>query len=101
MTLKVRPLDSKRSDRGAGYASVAQKLADYDELGALPPSLCMSQLDDGSGVEATLNRHCAEWHKSCRDAYNSTKLDRLRKRNHGEFSQINSVVQPGTHSTKL
>ena len=51
----------------------------FNELVALPTTLCLSQLDDGSRIETTLSKHCAKWHKSCRDTYNSTKLSRLRK----------------------
>jgi len=40
----------------------------FNELVALPTTLCLSQLDDGSGIETTLSKHCAKWHKSCRES---------------------------------
>lgn len=74
------PLDSKRTDLGAGYKSVAVSLYEFREIDALPLSLRFSDLDDGRGIEATLTSHKAKWHKSCHNLYNKTKLDRLRKR---------------------
>ena len=37
-------------------------------------------LDDGDGIEATLMRHHASWHKTCRLKFNQTKLERLGMR---------------------
>ena len=89
------PLESKRTDVGAGYASVAVSLLAFDELGGLPPSMSLSQLDDGCGIEATLSAHSAKWHKSCRDAYNTTKLNRLKKRKLGSATATGSeCIQP-------
>ena len=74
------PGDSKRSDRGAGYKSLSACLAVFQNLGALPSYICMSTLDEGEGVELTLNTRNAKWHKSCRDKFNNTKLNRALKR---------------------
>ena len=38
------------------------------------------QLDDGNGIARTLDGYCALWHKSCRDSFNKTKLNRALKR---------------------
>lgn len=39
---------------------------------------------DGSGVENTLLKNKASWHKSCKDKVNSTKLKRAQKRREQE-----------------
>jgi hypothetical protein len=74
------PNDSKRPDKGAGYKSLAASLQDFNNLGELPATLQLSKLDEGCGIEATLSAHCAKWHKSCRNVYNKTMLDRALKR---------------------
>jgi len=74
------PNDTKRSDKGAGYKSVASSLLQFSELGDLPTPVRLSRLDEGNGIEATLSTHNAKWHKSCRNMYNKTKLDRAIQR---------------------
>ena len=50
------------------------------KIGCLPPSINLSKLDDGSGIDETLKRYEAKRHDSCRLQYNSTKLKRAEKR---------------------
>jgi len=40
-------------------------------------------LDDGNEIDRTLASHCAIWHKSCRDSFNKTKLNRILKAEEG------------------
>ena len=91
------PLDSKRTDVGAGYVSVATSLPQFKELNAFPPSIRVSDLDDGQGIEAALISHRAKWHKTCRNMYNNTKLDRLRKRKHDDCSRM---IEAATESER-
>ena len=42
--------------------------------------LDVDHLDEGDGIEQTLTKHEAKWHKSCRLVFNTTKLERARKR---------------------
>ena len=75
------PVESKRSiNQGAGYKTVADLLMKFSQIGCLPPSINISRLDDGEGIAATLYRHKAKWHDSCRLMYNQTKLRRAVKR---------------------
>lgn len=74
------PANSKRTDRGAGYKSLAEHLLLFSELGITPFAISLEQLNDGSGIENTLLNNKASWHKSCRDKVNSTKLKRAQKR---------------------
>jgi len=59
---------------------LAHLLICFNELGELPESVRFSALDDCAGIEATLIAHNAKWHKSCRDNFNTTKLQRAEKR---------------------
>ena len=54
----------------------------YNYGGVLPDSLRLriERLKDGSGIETTLINHKARWHKSCRDNYNNTKINRVKRR---------------------
>ena len=79
----VCPADSKRKDIGAGYLTAVIDLTNfYNYDGVLPDSLRLriERLKDGSGIETTLLNHKASWHKSCRDNYNNTKINRVKRR---------------------
>jgi len=46
------PVESKRSiDQGAGYKTVADLLMKFSQIGCLPPSINISRLDDGAGID--------------------------------------------------
>lgn len=75
-----RPAESKHATKGAGYKTIAELLVGFDRIGCLPTSINPSRLDDGNGIEETLQRHKAKWHDSCRLLYNRTKLQRAEKR---------------------
>ena len=64
--------ESKRGTQGAGYKNLADLLQGFHMAGELPKSLDLSRLDDGGGIEATLNEHKAKWHELCRLLYNRT-----------------------------
>ena len=46
----------------------------------MPIDVDIKQFDDGYGIEATLMKHCAGWHKTYRLKFNQTKLERLQKK---------------------
>ena len=46
----------------------------------LTKTIDLSRLDDGEGIEATLQQHKAKWHNYCRLQYNKTKLQHAEKR---------------------
>ncbi|KAG0715277.1 hypothetical protein GWK47_001346 [Chionoecetes opilio] len=74
------PAESTHATQGAGYKTIAELLVGIDRIGCLPTSINLSRLDDGNGIEETLQRHKAKWHDSCRLLYNRTKLQRAEKR---------------------
>jgi hypothetical protein len=71
------PANFKGSNSAIGYKTLITDLQGFKELDSLPPSICVSWLDEGSHFEKTMNKYSAKWHKSCRGKYNKTKLQRL------------------------
>ena len=65
--------------QGVGYKSLADDICEFEKLGKIPMKLDISRLNDGSGIESTLRKNKASWHKSCRANFNKTKLSRLEK----------------------
>lgn len=61
-----------------GYSSLERDLNDFVQLNAVPSGIKVSELDDGSGIAATLQSHAAVYHKSCRSACNSYRVKRAR-----------------------
>lgn len=80
------PENSKRKDKGVGYKTVAEKISEFHELGALPPHIQIERLNNGEGICATLQQNSAKWHNSCRLKFNETELKRARKRKRPESS---------------
>ena len=75
------PAESKRqSDVGAGYKTLAANIAKCSDLDCVPVEIDLSRLDEGDGLENTFIKCKAQWHKSCYDKFNSTKLKRAEKR---------------------
>ena len=91
------PVNLKRTDISAGYEYVTDNLSRFNELGALPISLNMEQLEDGSGLEATLVNRQAVWHKSCRNKISTLNLERARKRKRDEAHK-NSPIKTRSSS---
>ena len=50
------------------------------EIGELPIQASLSSLDEGNGIEETLKRPEAKWHKSCFNKCSTLKLQRAQKR---------------------
>ena len=74
------PANSKRNDSGAGYLTIERDLTSFHEAGELHLAVDWENLDEGNGISQTFENHRATWHKSCRDKFNKTKVDRLLKR---------------------
>ena len=76
----TRPSQSKRTDVGSGYSSLAENLIRFNELKELPCTLQLHRLDEGHGIEAAMVANSAGYHETCRLKYNRTKLQRAEKR---------------------
>ena len=74
------PGQSKRGTVGAGYKTISDILVGFNDIGCLPKTIQLSRLDDGDGIEVTLQNHMAKWHDSCRLKFNKTQLQRAQKR---------------------
>ena len=62
--------------KGTSYQSFATNLLKFKELGKVPLNVVPEQLDDGSGIEETLQTNKAMWHKTCRNMFSDLRLDR-------------------------
>ena len=91
----VCPLNSTRKNYGLGYKSLADNLQQFCEIGELPIQASMSSLDEGNGIEETLKRHEANWHKSCFNKCSTLKLQRAQKRKL-EDSSVEGSEAPST-----
>ncbi len=64
----------------------------------MPINVDITQLNDGDGMEATLMRHHASWHKTCRLKFSQMKLERLGKKSR-EVGTSSSVHTRSKQST--
>ena len=94
------PALSKRKDNGAGYRTLIEDLCEFEKLGQLPLQFSLERLGDGAGAVETLCTNTACWHKSCRDQYNKTKLQRAKKRKCSEVGEDNNAKN-GKKTTQL
>src|SRR6218665_2176239 len=91
----VCPVESKLRKTGDGYLTLESDLLGFESVNSLPSTVNLNLLNDGSGIGNTLRENRGRWHKSCRDALNSTKLERARKRKLEEITDAteNNTVQ--------
>ena len=89
----VCPADSKKEDLGAGYISLANDVTAFDNAECLAKTLSMSWINDGDGVEATLEYHRVKFHKSCRLQYSKSRLERVTKRKNTEAESSTACVE--------
>ena len=75
---------------GVGYASLTEDLVQFKGLRHMPMELNVNRLDGGDGIEATLRRHSAQWHKKCRLKYK--KNPHLPSRAEQKQLQDNNLV---------
>ena len=84
---------------GIGYKSIADHLTSFNELGHMPMNVDIEQLNDGDGIEATLMRHQAGWHKACRLKFSQLKLDRLQEKSDEGIDTPSSVHTRSNQNT--
>ncbi len=63
-----------------GYHTLAEGIAALHRIDSLPLGINITRLDDGAGIEETLVRHKAKWHKNCYGMFSRTKVERVQKR---------------------
>ena len=76
------PANTRRNDisLGSGYKFLAENIFAFCSLGCPPLPIYTSKINEGDGIEATLKRNAAKWHKNCRNKFNTLKLERAAKR---------------------
>ena len=76
----VCPLNSTRKTTARGTKVWQTIYSNLREIGELPIQASLSSLDEGNGIEETLKRPEAKWHKSCFNKCSTLKLQRAQKR---------------------
>ena len=74
------PTEFTERFRGDGYATIAENLKSFNDLGCLPVNIKLTRLDDGDGIQQALLQRKAKFHKSCRLKFNKNELQRASKR---------------------
>ena len=67
------PANSKRSDCGAGYFSLAN-IVNSNVVPNMQP--LVSRLDEGGGILCALIAYFANWHKSCKSFFCQREINR-------------------------
>ena len=71
------PANSTRKDPGIGYSTFIKALKELKEIGITVTQFLDETKHD---MENVLLENKASWYKSCRDNYNSTKLECAKKK---------------------
>ena len=71
------PANSTRKDPGIGYSTFIKAVKEFKEIGITVTQFLDETKHD---IENVLLENKASWQKSCRDIYNSTKLERAKKK---------------------
>ena len=79
-SLQCPAADTRLCAKGSGYLTLSQNILRFHNLHALPMPIDIRRLDDGCGIEQSLQKHKAKWHKLCSIKFNTTKLQRAEKR---------------------
>ena len=70
----------KSSEKECGYKVTAEHISEFQKLGCVPLGINIMRLDDGDGIEKTLQKNNGAWHKTCRNKFDKQKLQRAQKR---------------------
>ena len=71
------PANSTRKGPGIGYSTFIEAVKEFKEIGRTVAQFLDETKHD---IENVPLENKASWHKSCRDNYNSTKLQRAKKK---------------------
>lgn len=94
--------NTKKQSVGSGYVSLAEDLVRFRALQHIPMDLNLERLDDGDGIESTLRRHNAGWHKTCRIKFIKRAYDVLRQKlNTEQHENTSSVHTQSAHQQSL
>ncbi len=74
------PQDNPTNRKNDGYVSLATNIPLFHEFHALPIKLDPRRLNEGNGMEETLRRNNAQYHRSCSLLFKTTMLNRIKKK---------------------
>ena len=77
--VKMNPSERKGLNRASGYATLARNIPEFNKIGKMPLDLDIDRINDGSGIENTLQKNKAFYHKSCHKQFCNMKLERAQK----------------------
>lgn len=85
-----------------GYMNIAENVPLFHEINALPIPLDPRRLDEGGGVEETLRKNKAKYHKDCRLLFSNYKLERARNQKLGKDKKKRGTTgEDGPKSCKI
>lgn len=64
----------------SGYKTQSKNIPEFAKINEMPIPLDIRRVDEGDGIEVALMKNEAKYHKSCRQQFNNTKLQRAKKR---------------------
>ena len=76
-----------------GYKTLSINLPELHKYHALPLNINIDRLDDGSGIEQTLTKNNARWHKTCSKYVSKLHVQRAQKRKHEVFKENTENAQ--------
>lgn len=76
------PANTKRNDRGQGYATLETIIKKFQEADALPKNIILKHFS----VEV-LSQNCASWHKRCRVKYSTPILKRVQSKKRKQIDE--------------
>ena len=97
---KNEPLSYPNGRTGAtsqsAYISIATEMTKLNDLGVMPNNLDIDLINDGSGIQQTLEKYKAGYHRKCRLKF-STVLNRtekkIKKKSDNDSNDSNSPVK--------
>ena len=86
------PANSTRTGT-SGYETFVSNLIEFQRLDEIPFGVDPKRLDEGEGIQQTLEKHRAWWHNSCYNRFDSLHLARAQKRFSNEQTEDCSPVK--------
>lgn len=87
--------------KGVGYITLVNHFEEFKKINSLPTIINFNRLDDGSGVNSTLLKNNAKYHKTCSLKFNQKELLRAQKRFETIIETAPAVNDESTSSVKI
>jgi hypothetical protein len=89
------------STKQDGYSMLASNIPTFQVMNQMPLIIDPSRLDEGQGIETTLQERGAKYHQSFHLVFNNTKLKRANKRVSTSTETTETVIQSKIRKTSL